>query len=137
MNKLYQWKDIEYFLLKCKQYNVKLRIGMWIVGYPTETIEDFLEYEKLFKLIKDHDIDIDVVSSHIVLPCGVHRNSVLLEYVENKEFIANNWHSIVDGKKLDHKERTRRKEILDKKFLESGQGMWKHKTTVIRDTRTK
>ena len=135
MKKLYQWEDIKYFLLKCKEHNVRFKVASWIVGYPTETIEDFLEYEKLFKLIKDHDLDKSVVASHVILPCSVNKNSVLLKYVENKDFESNNWYSMVNGEKLNNGERLRRKEILDKKFLELNLGRWKYDTTVIRGTR--
>ena len=124
-----------YSLLKCKEHNVRFKVVSWIVGYPTETIEDFLEYEKLFKLIKDHDLDKSVVASHVILPCSVNKNSVLLKYVENKDFESNNWYSMVNGEKLNNGERLRRKEILDKKFLELNLGRWKYKTTAIRSTR--
>ena len=53
MKKLYKWEDIEWFILKCKKHKVDLKLAMWIVGYPTETEQDLLEYNKLFDLLKN------------------------------------------------------------------------------------
>lgn len=99
MKKNYHWDDILSCIENCKKYGIKVGAN-WIVGYPTETEEDFTEYSKLLS-VKGLE---NVLFYNNIIPCAIHRNSPLLRIVDIDWSDANNWTS-----KVTHNDKNIRK----------------------------
>jgi radical SAM superfamily enzyme YgiQ (UPF0313 family) len=127
MKKLYKWEDCEHFISQANNAGFSIDIAMWIVGYPTEEESDYLEYNKLFDLLKSYK---KVIKSHIVNTCMIGRNSKLLEYVDIDWKKPIEWTSKIN--RLDKNARVARKDWLDKKLFELGQNYYKYDTMKIR-----
>jgi tRNA A37 methylthiotransferase MiaB len=126
MKKLYQWRDIENFIKQCHRYNVDVKTAMWIVGYPTETVTDILEYKKLFRLIKTYD----VITSHSVVVCSINRNSSLLKNVQIDWHNPKDW---ISNTGLTKSMRIRRKNWVDNNLLALDQFYYRLETTQKRE----
>lgn len=123
MNKLYRWEDSQHFILKSFKHKVNIGLAMWIVGYPTETLEQFLEYTKLIKFLENHK---KLIAAHNVLVCSVNKNSKLLDYV------SIDWSKTIEWKShngLDKDTRVKRKKWLDDQLLQIEQNYYKFNTT--------
>lgn len=119
MKKLYTWKDIKNFLIEINKRSIPIVPAMWIVGYPTETDEDFMEYQKLIDFIQSEDIKI---GSHIVMPCSINVNSPLMDIVDIDRKEPDKWISNIG---IDRECRIKRKKWLDDKLLSINQNYWK------------
>lgn len=129
MKKLYTWKDIEHFLLQTGKKNIVLSVGLWIIGYPTETEKDCLEYQKLFDLLKHEKTS---VRSQSVTICSINRHSPLLDIVDIDFTKPDEW---VSKTGIDRKTRIARKKWVDQKMFEAGQGYFKYQTNLKRMNR--
>lgn len=127
MKKLYVWDDIEHFLDKTKLYSVPISLAMWIVGYPTESKQDFLEYKKLTEYLKHNGSSI---LSHSVLTCSINRNSVLLPLVDIDWHKPVHWIGKTNG--LDFNERIDRKKWLDAEITSVPQDHYKQEIAMLR-----
>ena len=127
MKKLYVWDDIKHFLTQSKKYNVPITVANWIVGYPTETQKDFMEYKKLINFLKENGSTIITQST---LTCGVNRNSELLKIVQMDWDRPVHWKSkVVD---LDFNERVKRKQWLTTELQKINQAIWKPDISINR-----
>ena len=101
---------------------------MWLVGYPTETEDDFAEYTKLVDRLdnKKHTF-----VSNIVNVTYINRNSPLLELVDIDWNDPNRWTCDNSTPEV----RLQRKRILDDEFARIGKLKYKHKDTYKRALR--
>lgn len=127
MKKLYTWKDCENFIVKAGKYDVPILSALWIIGYPTEEEKDFLEYNKLFDLLKSNDSSI---RAHNVAVCAINRNSPLLDIVDIEWTDQLKWKSKING--LDSTTRIKRKQWIDNKLFELGEFYSKTQTVNTR-----
>ena len=105
MRKLYKWADIESFIHRADENGVTIETGLWITGYPTETEEDFKEYEKLTKLYKTAG---NSILSNGVQPCSIPANSPLIDLVTIDWKQPDNWYNDI----VDRNTRNKRADIL-------------------------
>lgn len=134
MGKKYTWGDTVYFIKQCEKYNVRIQSAMWIVGYPTETKEDFNEYAKLINLMKQDKIN--CINGQQVYPCSMNKNSPLLDIVDHIDWnFPNDWYTTYNGVKLDRIERLKRKKQLDESLLTLGLNYFKYQTIKRRVSR--
>lgn len=120
MKKLYTWEDCQYFMSLSLKYKLNIDLAMWIVGYPTETLEDFLEYNKLINFLKNKE---NLIKSHSVLVCSINKNSKLLNQVTIDWKKPSEWKSNIG---IDKQIRLERKTWLDNKLLENKQNYYKY-----------
>lgn len=122
MKKLYHWEDIENFLSMSLKYNVNVKIGLWMVGYPTEEEKDVEEYKKLFKFLNNNS---GAVQSHSIQVCSINKNSQLLREIEHidwnqpKQWISKNG--------LNFEKRMERKNWVDEELRKLNQNYYKFK----------
>lgn len=118
MRKKYTWEDCLWHIDMFEKYNVWIRDCLWITGYPTETEQDFEEYNKLFDRLKHSHTFV----SNIANVCYINRNSPLLEIVDIDWHNPNYWTS----GELTHSMRLQRKRILDDQFAQVGKQKYKY-----------
>ena len=114
MNKLYQWQDVEHFISKTTDHNITIGTALWLVGYPTETQQDFDQYKKLLDL----NSVANSIHSHMVLPVGINKGSSLEKLVTLTPN-PNDWYNDIVNKDI----RTQRKKYLDEALLTSGSNL--------------
>ena len=128
MRKKYTWEDVLYYIDMYAKHNVWIRDCLWLVGYPTETEDDFAEYTKLVDRLdnKKHTF-----VSNIVNVTYINRNSPLLELVDIDWNDPNRWTCDNSTPEV----RLQRKRILDDEFARIGKLKYKHKDTYKRALR--
>ena len=124
MKKLYRWQDITSFIERCNQHQTTISVAVWLVGYPTETDQDFDQYRKLIPLLKRKN----TILSHNVSITGINRNSLLERIVTVDHSHPMDWHNELVNKKI----RQQRKHILDTMLLEHNASYMMYRSTLKR-----
>ena len=127
MKKLYQWHDVEYFISKCNQFGTPIHRAIWLVGYPTETEQDFREYQKLINLNSKPN----TILCHHVLPVNINKGSELENLVTIDQSRPNDWFNNLVNKQV----RLERKNYLDHSLFKQGSNYLKHRVSVERARR--
>ena len=124
MKKLYGWQDITSFIERCNQHQSIISVAVWLVGYPTETDQDFDQYRKLIPLLQRKN----TILSHNVSITGINRNSPLERIVTVDHSRPMDWHNALVNKQT----RQQRKHILDKMLLEHNASYMMYRSTLKR-----
>ena len=99
-------------------------MAVWLVGYPTETDQDFDQYRKLIPLLERKN----TILSHNVSITGINRNSLLERIVTVDHSHPMDWHNELVNKKI----RQQRKHILDTMLLEHNASYMMYRSTLKR-----
>jgi len=121
MGKKYTWDDIEWTVDQLESENVYIRDALWIVGYPTETQDDLLEYNKLFELLKNKR---HTFVSNTCNVCYIPRNSSLLDIIDMDWNNPNKW--VSQNGKLTKEIRLERKKWVDEHLNALGPMKYKY-----------
>ena len=121
MGKKYTWDDIEWTVDQLESENVYIRDALWIVGYPTETQDDLLEYNKLFELLKNKR---HTFVSNTCNVCYIPRNSSLIDIIDMDWNNPNKW--VSQNGKLTKEIRLERKKWVDEHLNALGPMKYKY-----------
>lgn len=127
MKKLYGWQDIQSFIARCSQHDVKISVAIWLVGYPTETDQDFEEYTKLEPVLAKPN----TILSHNVSVTTINRNSPLESMVTIDHAQPNDWHNATVNKHT----RWQRKATLDQMIRRHNPSYMLDRSTQVRSSR--
>ena len=128
MKKNYTWEDVLYYIDMFSKHDVWVRDCLWIVGYPTETEQDYLEYNKLINRMESAK---HTFVSQVVNVCYINRNSPLANLVDIDWNDPNKWSSGT----LTSEIRLERKRLLDNEFTRLGKLKYKLNDTYKRALR--
>jgi len=128
MKKNYTWEDVLYYIDMFSKHDVWVRDCLWIVGYPTETEQDYLEYNKLINRMESAK---HTFVSQVVNVCYINRNSPLANLVDIDWNDPNKWSSGT----LTSEIRLERKRLLDNEFIRLGKLKYKLNDTYKRALR--
>jgi radical SAM superfamily enzyme YgiQ (UPF0313 family) len=76
MGKKFSNDDIAYHFEMCNKYGIKNMIFM-MVGYPTETVEDFQDTLDFYKTNQKYLINDIIIGTNIAAPTGIYNNTPL------------------------------------------------------------
>ena len=124
MKKLYGWSDVENFIIRSNLNRVNITKAVWMVGYPTETNQDYDQYEKLIDFIQQEN----TILAHNVQVTGINRGSALEKLVTIDFGRPNDWHNDLVDKKI----RIDRKNNLDRRLQKLNTGYFQYRSTQVR-----
>ena len=124
MKKLYVWDDIKDFIMRSKTNQINITNAIWMVGYPTETHQDYDQYEKLIDLVQQEN----TILAHNVQVTGINRGSPLEKIVTIDFGRPNDWHNDLINKNI----RMDRKNKLDQHLQKHNPAYWQYRSTLVR-----
>lgn len=127
MKKLYKWHDIKHFIEQCNTHQTNIHRAIWLVGYPTETQQDYDEYEKLITLNESPN----TILCHHVMPVNINKGSELELLVDIDQSKPNEWSNKLSNKSI----RLERKKFLDQRLFSQGSNYLKHRVSIERAQR--
>ena len=95
-----------------------------MVGYPTETHQDYDQYEKLIDLVQQEN----TILAHNVQVTGINRGSPLEKIVTIDFGRPNDWHNDLINKNI----RMDRKNKLDQHLQKHNPAYWQYRSTLVR-----